>query len=157
MMEDELCWHGIIQTESYSTTTKIICRNISIFFRAGPKRNLLLQIEWGYCSNRLATGNPFVWAGHPSPAPKNGHHFQGRVRGWPAPRNAICRGQFTLTPATLFSRPGEGVTRPYKWISKDVSSPHPALKIPDKSYRLPSSSSRQEIVCLGKKLLKIPK
>jgi hypothetical protein len=55
----------------------------------------------------------FLWAGHAitrpknallgagAPAPRNGHHFQGRMVASPAPRNA-------------FLKAGDGMMRPYE-------------------------------------------
>ena len=41
------------------TTTKIICRNVSIFFKGGSKFEPLLQIERSYCSTRPVAKNAF--------------------------------------------------------------------------------------------------
>ena len=47
-----------------STTTKMICRGASIFFRGGPKFHPLLQIEGRYCSICPALRKAFLGAVH---------------------------------------------------------------------------------------------
>ena len=102
-----------------TTTIKTICRNVSIFFKNGPKFYSLLQIERDYCSIRPAPRKTFLGAGHPLTTPKNERHFQGRFMASPAPKKSISRGGWRYKPPlkmVAFVGPSHGLTCSYKCI-----------------------------------------